>query len=111
MDSKREDSSSDPFPLLHPLELGPVHLQYLLHGGGVLGPLVVPTTEGVIYVKVSVMVRRVMSEAALKRLERKLDALSEFLEDIYLTKGEEERLKKADEIVGKGRLKELTKVV
>ncbi len=52
-----------------------------------------------------------MSEAALKRLERKLDALSEFLEDIYLTKGEEERLKKADEIVGKGRLKELTKVV
>lgn len=52
-----------------------------------------------------------MSEAALKRLERKLDALSEFLEDVYLTKEEEERLKKADKVVREGRLKELTKVV
>lgn len=52
-----------------------------------------------------------MSETALKRLEKKLDALSEFLEDIYLTKEEEERLRKADKIVREGRFKELTKVV
>jgi len=52
-----------------------------------------------------------MTEAALKRLEKKIDAISEFLEDVYLTKEEEERLKKADKIVAEGRLKELTKVV
>ena len=68
-------------------------------------------TEGVIYVRVSRIIERVMSEAVLKRLERKLDALSEFLEDIYLTKEEEERLRKADKIVREGRFKELTKVV
>lgn len=68
-------------------------------------------TEGVIYVRVSRIIERVMSEAVLKRLERKLDALSEFLEDIYLTKEEEERLRKADKIIREGRFKELTKVV
>ncbi len=52
-----------------------------------------------------------MGEAVLKRLEKKVDPISEFLEDVYLTKEEEERLKKADEIVEKGKLKELTKVV
>ncbi|MFH1773675.1 MAG: hypothetical protein ABH874_01800 [Methanobacteriota archaeon] len=49
-----------------------------------------------------------MTEAVLKRLEKKVDAISEFLEDVYLTKEEEERLRKADEIVRKDRLKELT---
>lgn len=52
-----------------------------------------------------------MSEILLNRLERKVDAIYEFLEDIYLTREEEERLKKADEIVKEGRVKELTKVV
>lgn len=52
-----------------------------------------------------------MSEADIKRLEKKIDAISEFLEDIYLTKEDEERLKEADEIIKKGRLKDLTKVV
>lgn len=52
-----------------------------------------------------------MSDAVLRRLEKKVDAISEFLEDVYLTKEEEERLKKADEMVRMGRLKELTKVV
>ncbi len=51
-----------------------------------------------------------MSEADIKRLEKKIDAISEFLEDIYLTKEEEERLKEADKIVGEGRLKDLTRV-
>jgi hypothetical protein len=45
-----------------------------------------------------------MTEATLKRLERKVDAISEFLEDVYLTKEEEERLKKADKIVREGRI-------
>ena len=52
-----------------------------------------------------------MSEADIKRLEKKIDAISEFLEDIYLTREEEERIKESDRIVKKGRLKDLTRVV
>jgi hypothetical protein len=52
-----------------------------------------------------------MDAAILKRLEKKVDAISEFLEDIYLTKEEEELLEKADKIVKEGRLDELSKVV
>ncbi len=61
-------------------------------------------TKGIIYVKVSVIAGRVMTEAVLQRLGKKVDAISEFLEDIYLTKEEEERLKKADELIEKGKL-------
>ncbi len=46
----------------------------------------------------------------LKRLEKKVDAISEFLEDTYPTK-EEGLLEKADGIVKEGRLDELSKVV
>ena len=52
-----------------------------------------------------------MSESDIKRLEKKIDAISEFLEDIYLTKEEEERIKESDRVVRGGRLKDLTRVV
>ncbi len=71
----------------------------------------VEQTDGIIYVKVSVMFRWSMADAVLRRLEKKVDAISDFLEDVYITKEEEERLKRADKIVREGRLKELTKVV
>lgn len=52
-----------------------------------------------------------MSESDIKRLEKKIDAISEFLEDIYLTKEERERIKESDRVVREGRLKDLTRVV
>lgn len=52
-----------------------------------------------------------MDGSAINRLEKKVDAISMFLEDVFLTKEEEELLDKADRIVAEGRLKELHKVV
>ncbi len=52
-----------------------------------------------------------MNGSAIKRLEEKVDAISMFLEDVFLTKEEEELLDKADRIVAEGKLKELHKVV
>lgn len=52
-----------------------------------------------------------MEASAMKRLEDKVDAISEFLEDVFLTKDEEELLKKADRIVAENKLKELYRVV
>jgi hypothetical protein len=52
-----------------------------------------------------------MEGSAIKRLEEKVDAISGFLEDVFLTKEEEELLDKADEIVAQGKLKDLHRVV
>ena len=52
-----------------------------------------------------------MEGSAIKRVEKKVDAISEFLEDVFLTKEEEDLLDKADRIVAEGRLKELHRVV
>lgn len=52
-----------------------------------------------------------MEGSSMKRLEKKVDAISEFLEDVFLTKDEEELLDKADRVVAEGKLKELHKVV
>jgi len=52
-----------------------------------------------------------MEGSSMRRLEKKVDAISEFLEDVFLTKGEEELLDKADRVVAEGKLKELHKVV
>jgi hypothetical protein len=52
-----------------------------------------------------------MEGSAIKRLEQKVDAISEFLEDVFLTRDEEELLDKADRIVAEGKIKELHRVV
>ncbi len=52
-----------------------------------------------------------MEGSPIKRLEKKVDAISEFLEDVFLTKEEEELIEKADRMIEKGKLKELRKVV
>ncbi len=52
-----------------------------------------------------------MEGSAIKRLEEKLDAVSEFLEDVFLTKEEEELLDRADRIIAEGKSGELHKVI
>lgn len=52
-----------------------------------------------------------MDGSVIKRLEAKVDAISEFLEDVFLTKEEEALLKKADIIVAEDKLDELYRVV
>lgn len=65
-----------------------------------------------LYVEEEVIFRcYIMESSAIKRLEDKIDAISEFLEDVFLTKEEEELLEKADKIMAEGNLKDLHKVI
>ena len=48
---------------------------------------------------------------AVERIEKKLDKIAEFLEDSFLTKDEEELLDEIKEIVEKGELHKLRKIV
>jgi hypothetical protein len=52
-----------------------------------------------------------MEGSAIKRLEEKLDAVSEFLEDVFLTKEEEELLDRANRIMAEEKSGELHKVI
>ncbi len=48
---------------------------------------------------------------AIERIEKKLDKIAEFLEDSFLTKDEEELLDEIKEMVEKGELYKLRRIV